>query len=358
MNYDKKCERIIDALRFIQLLIYYWHRLFCKVHMTFDLWLHTTFLTNLPWHKWHSLVFCVYINSSHPGQNGHHFADDSFKCICMNEKGFVVSSRFQFHWSVFPRVQLTIRPHWFREWLVVGRATSHFLNQCWPSSLPHICGAGLGMSSFVQQIGSRMLEKPVSKIAQRHAFAVGGLIANLSNNQGHPLLAEISLTAIANQRLTLLVPIQHTSIQSDLYAICFIFSPPQSSFYTGKCTGKFNCVMLSRVLSNGKIRRMMTSYRIGLDFDFGQSWLEYAWFYWFCRGSYRENVNLNIPYTGTSDPGWLNNRHCCNAADHFRFTMDYDLVRVFRIDLQDEVETKVVCLFIVICWTSAIETHG
>ena len=26
------------------------------------------------------------VNSSRPGQNGHHFADDIFRCIFMNEK--------------------------------------------------------------------------------------------------------------------------------------------------------------------------------------------------------------------------------------------------------------------------------
>ena len=42
-------------------------------------------------------------------------------------KSFVF--QFKFHWSLFPRVQLTItRPrHWFRWWL---GATSHYLNQC------------------------------------------------------------------------------------------------------------------------------------------------------------------------------------------------------------------------------------
>ena len=32
------------------------------------------------------VVLGNYFNSSPPGQNGHHFADDVFKCICMNEK--------------------------------------------------------------------------------------------------------------------------------------------------------------------------------------------------------------------------------------------------------------------------------
>ena len=40
-------------------------------------------------------------------------------------------SRLWFHWSWFPRVQLTMFQHWFRWWLVTWMVTSHYLNQCW-----------------------------------------------------------------------------------------------------------------------------------------------------------------------------------------------------------------------------------
>ena len=39
--------------------------------------------------------------------------------------------RLRFHWSLFPRVKLTIFQHWFRLWLGADQATSHFLNQWW-----------------------------------------------------------------------------------------------------------------------------------------------------------------------------------------------------------------------------------
>ena len=39
--------------------------------------------------------------------------------------------RLKFHWSLFPRVQLTIFQHWFRLWFGAEQATSHYLNQCW-----------------------------------------------------------------------------------------------------------------------------------------------------------------------------------------------------------------------------------
>ena len=37
----------------------------------------------------------------------------------------------KFHWSLFPRVQLTIFQHWFRKWLGAVQATSHYLNPWW-----------------------------------------------------------------------------------------------------------------------------------------------------------------------------------------------------------------------------------
>ena len=47
--------------------------------------------------------------------------------------------RLKFHWSLFLKVQLTIFHHWFRQWLGGEQATSHYLNQWWPSSTTHIC---------------------------------------------------------------------------------------------------------------------------------------------------------------------------------------------------------------------------
>ena len=42
----------------------------------------------------------------------------------------------RFPWSLFPRVQLTIFYHWFRQWLGL---TSQCLYQCWYVLLTHIC---------------------------------------------------------------------------------------------------------------------------------------------------------------------------------------------------------------------------
>ena len=70
--------------------------------------------------------------SSHPGQNGHHFANNIFRCIFVNESSVFW---FKFHWSLFPRNQLKITTG-LDNGLVPN---SLYLNQCWPDSLTHIC---------------------------------------------------------------------------------------------------------------------------------------------------------------------------------------------------------------------------
>ena len=39
--------------------------------------------------------------------------------------------RLKSHWSMFPRVQLIIFQHWFRQWLGAVQVTSHYLDQWW-----------------------------------------------------------------------------------------------------------------------------------------------------------------------------------------------------------------------------------
>ena len=78
--------------------------------------------------------YCITdIKTSKPWQNGSHFADDIFKRIVLthwdrdeiyNISQTIFSNvftsmkmfefRLKFHWSLFPRVQLTIFQHWFR----------------------------------------------------------------------------------------------------------------------------------------------------------------------------------------------------------------------------------------------------
>ena len=57
------------------------------------------------------------------------------------------------HWSVFQRIQLIISQHWFRWWLGVRQATSHYRNQCW---LVYWCiYVSLGLNMFAFSVISR-----------------------------------------------------------------------------------------------------------------------------------------------------------------------------------------------------------
>ena len=78
-----------------------------------------------------------YVIKMRPRQNEHHFADNIFKFNFINEN-FVFW--FGFHWSWILRVQLTKAQHWLWYWLGAEQATSHYLNQCCPSSQTHIWG--------------------------------------------------------------------------------------------------------------------------------------------------------------------------------------------------------------------------
>ena len=65
------------------------------------------------------------------------FKVDIVKCIFVYEKFFIW---LKFHWSLFPRVHLTITQHWIRQWLGADSAISHYLNQCWLDWLTHTWG--------------------------------------------------------------------------------------------------------------------------------------------------------------------------------------------------------------------------
>ena len=47
--------------------------------------------------------------------------------------------RIKFHWNMFVRVSLTICRHWYKWWLGAEQATSHYLNQWWPTLLLCFC---------------------------------------------------------------------------------------------------------------------------------------------------------------------------------------------------------------------------
>ena len=67
-------------------------------------------------------------NNEHIGRDK---MDAIFQTTCSNAFHWIKMYRFQlrFHWSLLPRVQLTIFQRWFREWFGAGQATTHYLNQ-------------------------------------------------------------------------------------------------------------------------------------------------------------------------------------------------------------------------------------
>ena len=68
------------------------------------------------------------MNTLRPEQNGRHFADDISKLLHLEN----------FDWTSFLKIQLVITQHCCRWWLVARSATSHYLNQWWPSSQTNI----------------------------------------------------------------------------------------------------------------------------------------------------------------------------------------------------------------------------
>ena len=60
------------------------------------------------------VIYCRAIqrtNTLRPRQNGWHFADDTFKCVSLNENIWIALI-FYFYFSLFLTVQLTIPQHW------------------------------------------------------------------------------------------------------------------------------------------------------------------------------------------------------------------------------------------------------
>ena len=75
-------------------------------------------------------------NTMRPRQNGCHFPDDSFKWIFSYKKNDL---RYNFYWSLFPRIQLTIFHHCFR-YLAWHRTCAKPMSEpMMVSLLTHIC---------------------------------------------------------------------------------------------------------------------------------------------------------------------------------------------------------------------------
>ena len=81
------------------------------------------------WLGAHEIAPYVVLNSSFPGQNKGKIANN-FSVI----SSLWLAVTVFFHWCLFLDVWLMINRHWLRWWLGTEQATSHYLNQWWPSS--------------------------------------------------------------------------------------------------------------------------------------------------------------------------------------------------------------------------------
>ena len=89
-----------------------------------------------------------WVNSSPPGQNGCHFADNFFNAFSWMK---MYQFRLRFHWNLFLRLKFTIFQQWFRWWLGADQATSHYLNQWWLASWCINASLGLNELMYVYQ---------------------------------------------------------------------------------------------------------------------------------------------------------------------------------------------------------------
>ena len=65
------------------------------------------------------------------------FADGIFKCIVVNEKFYIL---LKISLKFIPKGPIDNNPALVQVMVCAEQATSHYLNQWWPSSLMHICG--------------------------------------------------------------------------------------------------------------------------------------------------------------------------------------------------------------------------
>ena len=98
-------------------------------------------IMHMPWHARHFVVIYKRINETDLSnlslENMAAISQTIFSDAFSWMKSFAFW--FKFYWSLFLTAQLTINQHWFRWRLGAELATSHYLNQCRPDLLTHIC---------------------------------------------------------------------------------------------------------------------------------------------------------------------------------------------------------------------------
>ena len=117
----------------------FWHHWFCSISYIAVLIYHSFEL----WHNWDARAVIVTGYLISPWTKRPPFHRRYFQMHFSWMKSFVFWLKF--HGKLFLRIQLTITKYWFRWWLGAEYAASHYLNQCWPKSLTHICSTGMGV---------------------------------------------------------------------------------------------------------------------------------------------------------------------------------------------------------------------
>ena len=88
------------------------------------------FAWNVISNKCNKVFQTYFFNILRHEQNGWHFANTFSNAFSWK---IMQLHWLQFHWSLFLIVELTIIQLWFRFWPGTKQATSHYLNQWWPS---------------------------------------------------------------------------------------------------------------------------------------------------------------------------------------------------------------------------------
>ena len=101
----------------------------------------------------------------------------TFSNIFSSMKMFELRSKF--HWSLFPRAQITIFQHWFRQWLGAVQATSHYLNQWW--LVYWRIYASLGLNELNDQTTGGRLNIKMSSYQYRNSHYKDKMVSWLPN---------------------------------------------------------------------------------------------------------------------------------------------------------------------------------
>ena len=193
-------------------------------------------------------------------------ADDIFKCIFWTK---MVIFRLKFYWNLFPEVQLTINQHWFRWWLGTEQATSHYLNQCWPSSLTHICGTkGRLVNNTSHTVSScaqfnkrwGILPPNLVKYREPQDWVLNDRIVlkSLDTHQAHGIQACIQLTYNVISTLSLFPHVRGRTncvviMHVFMYVFSFVYASQclNSPAYIWKCVAPFVSVVTVQIACLG-----------------------------------------------------------------------------------------------------------